>query len=241
MRWKKNIYCDRCIRKSEWYERSADKAEREYRPMEDNCRNVVVTATFSRKRVLDDQTWQQQPTPLSSITSVPPGLSSSNSTTSAAGSSNSLNTPGRQSTQSSSITSISPELHSSNSTSSAAGSSNSSNTPGREEELDALKELCEGLTSKISVLEEKLLGSLMTRVTNLENITFRALTDKINDINRNIQGRVDVVEDRVALLENRLLQVSTDQEDADMGADWDAVEVPELATDGCVIQEDNHH
>ena len=205
MRWGKNIYCDRCIRKYDWYERSVAKAESEYSPMEDNCRGVVLTAQFSRKRVLDDQTRLQQSPQSSFITSVPPGLSSSNSTLSAAGSSNSLNTPGMQ------------------------------------EELDALKGFCEGLTSRISVLEEKLLGSLTTRVTNLETITSRALTDRINDINRKIQGRVDVVEDRLSLLETRLLQVPSDQEDADMGADWDAVEVPELATDGCVKQEDNHH
>ena len=95
-----------------------------------------------------------------------------------------------------------------------------------EEEVDALKGLLEGLTSRISVLEEKLLGSMTTRITNLESITSRALTEKINSINRNIQGRVDIVEDGLSLLENQLSQQAIVQKDADIGAEWTPFEVP---------------
>ena len=74
--------------------RSADKAEKEYSPLEDNCHDVIVTAKFGRTRVVDDQTRLQQTPQSAFISSTPPGLSSSNSTVSAAGSSNSLHTQG---------------------------------------------------------------------------------------------------------------------------------------------------
>ena len=180
-RWGRTLYCSPCLKKSDWYERSVAKAEKEYNRLEDNCHDVVVTANFGRKRVVDDQTRLQQTPQSEIISSMPPGISSSNSTISAAGSSNS--------------------------------------SQGMEEEVDALKRLLKELTLRISVLEEKPLELWATRITNLESVTSRALTDRITSINRHIHGRVDIVEDRLSLLENQLSQEAIVQEDVDICAD----------------------
>ena len=52
LRWKSKLYCRNCLTTSGWQGRSAEKAAREFSDFDQNCREVIDTATFSRKRTL---------------------------------------------------------------------------------------------------------------------------------------------------------------------------------------------